>query len=43
MNFIQIGKVELPKFITTTNVKDEDGYTYVEAPKYDPDEEVHIY
>lgn len=43
MYYIQIGKVEMPEFIITTNVDEKDGYTYVEAPKFDINEEHHVY
>jgi len=43
MYFIQIGKIEIPEFITITNVDDNDGYVWVEVPECDDSKEIHIY
>jgi len=42
MYFIQIGDVEIPEFIITTNVYESAGYTWIEV-KEQKDEEIHVY
>ena len=43
MYFIQIGKIEIPEFITTTDVYESAEYTWVEVPECDDSKEIHIY